>query len=484
MDISQHSLQKLTDLSIHFNDPPPPVEHIYMTNHDVMHASNTSYHSKAMSELDNLNSSRSCHDTNAGLFTEETILAPSFKKEEPPLETGTSSCISALMITNRRKSPLNESASRSAHSSYDGEMRDRSKKFSSHRSSLLEQSKNRSWSNMSHYNSSTARTSLRNSRAASSRNDYLDLQPTKDDRAAVFHLSAANDPYRQCFKYAGRNKRTSAKAAELESLSAHLKNMNMGDDVSRPRDVSRPVNRNEVITEPNSTPPELENPSQIEGKSMLVIRSRRESKVVFSTVEVRQYERILGDNPAVSYGPPLSIGWKHYEDRTICVTVDEYEYYHGTCEDLSDMVLTRYEREVVLFDLGYDEREIAKTIRQNYKLKKNRRQTVNNLPIMSVEQAVESAKKSLSRMILSPVRKQISSKSMYREWKKNKEDGLFPDTSSASTFNSERSILKTGPSSQASGTLFQASQPPDVHPNKDHLPKVSVQPDYQANEKA
>lgn len=48
-----------------------------------------------------------------------------------------------------------------------------------------------------------------------------------------------------------------------------------------------------------------------------------ELSVRFGDVEVRSYEIILGDNPAVSNGPPLTIGWDPF-DLNVC-SLDCYE---------------------------------------------------------------------------------------------------------------------------------------------------------------
>ena len=50
---------------------------------------------------------------------------------------------------------------------------------------------------------------------------------------------------------------------------------------------------------------------------------RGELSVSFSDVEVRSHEIILGDNPAVSKGPPLTIDWDAFKS-TMC-SVDKYE---------------------------------------------------------------------------------------------------------------------------------------------------------------
>lgn len=126
----------------------------------------------------------------------------------------------------------------------------------------------------------------------------------------------------------------------------------------------------------------------------------KRSSVSFSTIEIRSYERVLGDNPSCSHGPAVSIGWQ-YEPDPITVQVDEFEYYRaGDRLDGTALVLGRCEREEMLEELGYARSAIADAVRTNVKVKNNRRQTVHNLPVARLEEAFESAKRKLKRVVL------------------------------------------------------------------------------------
>lgn len=163
-----------------------------------------------------------------------------------------------------------------------------------------------------------------------------------------------------------------------------------------------------------------ENPQELSGRSSSTSSSSARS-VSFSTVEIRQYERVLGDNPSCSSGPSISIGWNYDQDKTVVKKVfdahdqelmdeledafEQQEHEEGPSE-LGDgdrmpskeelrkarekMVIARHEREDILKHLGYSRMEIAAAIRHNVRCKKNRRQTVNNLNLEPVEVALES----------------------------------------------------------------------------------------------
>ena len=56
-----------------------------------------------------------------------------------------------------------------------------------------------------------------------------------------------------------------------------------------------------------------------------MLKGEKKSKgVLLDLVEIREYEMFLGDNPSVSNGPPISLGWS-VESSNI-FTVDMYEH--------------------------------------------------------------------------------------------------------------------------------------------------------------
>lgn len=144
------------------------------------------------------------------------------------------------------------------------------------------------------------------------------------------------------------------------------------------------------------------------------------TKVTFSTLQIRTYETVLGDNPSCTGGPPLSIGWR-YNPEHYDSTVDEYErkqdQLYGGPEirplDI-DLVLHRSEREAILLKMGYTQQDLADAVRRLNKAKSKRRQTVHNLPVMFLEEKAESCRRSVGRLFLTRQR----TRHMYDEWKK------------------------------------------------------------------
>lgn len=129
---------------------------------------------------------------------------------------------------------------------------------------------------------------------------------------------------------------------------------------------------------------------------------RSQNRVQFSEVFVRQYERILDDNPACRFGLSVGIGWRFAEASA--QSVDEWEGSRRRKSTKSQLILSRNKRELLVRSLGYTDTDIAAAMREINKVKSNRRQTVNNLGLQQLEETVESAKRRVKRVLLPQLR--------------------------------------------------------------------------------
>lgn len=92
--------------------------------------------------------------------------------------------------------------------------------------------------------------------------------------------------------------------------------------------------------------------------------------VTFHNVQVREHEMILGDNPSVSCGPPLSITWNSHVSFEY--TVDDYEKAHPTRRNKANMLVPRMVREEWLRNAGYARSDFVEMERVLFKIKKSR----------------------------------------------------------------------------------------------------------------
>jgi len=130
----------------------------------------------------------------------------------------------------------------------------------------------------------------------------------------------------------------------------------------------------------------------------------RRGTITFGQVNIREYERVLGDNPSITSGPPLSIGWR-YSPSTLNMSIDDYEENKGLPRSLSEYIVPENIRVATLKEhAGIPHREIANAVRDIQKTKSQRRKTIMNLSMASTEELVEGAKikvKSILRPSLS-----------------------------------------------------------------------------------
>jgi hypothetical protein len=135
--------------------------------------------------------------------------------------------------------------------------------------------------------------------------------------------------------------------------------------------------------------------------------------VKFHAVHVRYYERILSDNPAVSAGPSVGLGWK-YEQAPKTYHIDEWEDMRVCSRrSLEQLVLPRYERTTMVIELGYSHKQIADVIRKSLRIKHNRKVTFNNLRVQKMEEFMEKMTRRLKKLVTFGFMIQKDKKSKY-----------------------------------------------------------------------
>ena len=147
-----------------------------------------------------------------------------------------------------------------------------------------------------------------------------------------------------------------------------------------------------------------------------VHRGSSRRKVSFDHVELREYRRIAGDNPSVTDGCPLSIGWEY--NCLGKLDVDSYEADRADRKDATQygaQGLSPRVREAILIVIaGVSRAEIARAQTQAYLHKRLRLQTLDQIdrrgPVERIVIMKESAARKLERAkkgIYSPAQEQL-----------------------------------------------------------------------------
>jgi hypothetical protein len=123
---------------------------------------------------------------------------------------------------------------------------------------------------------------------------------------------------------------------------------------------------------------------------------RTSSTVSFQSVNVREYERTLGDNPSCSYGPPVTLDWEYSNEQSI--SLDDYEKYRGMRRNKCTMRLPARTRETMLkINMGFSDEEVQAVEKAIKKVQKSRSMTDVFSPFWRVEHMCGSAKRKMSR---------------------------------------------------------------------------------------
>jgi hypothetical protein len=126
----------------------------------------------------------------------------------------------------------------------------------------------------------------------------------------------------------------------------------------------------------------------------------RRKKVRFHEVEIREFERIPGDNPGVTTGPAISLAWDHHEEASL--DVHEYEKSRPPRRNYREIQMPAATRIKLLKKGGHSPQDINRAKEDVARAKRNRSTSV----AMQEFEKLQIAKESLARK--------------WRRWRKGK----------------------------------------------------------------
>lgn len=121
--------------------------------------------------------------------------------------------------------------------------------------------------------------------------------------------------------------------------------------------------------------------------------------VSFHAIQVREYPMTLGDHPGAKSGPPVTLSWE-YNASHASLSVDEFETYRPPRRSRSQIYIPSIRREEMLnkeFGIGRD--QIRKAKKEVSKIRQQREKTVATLHNAKMEEAMEKARRKITRFV-------------------------------------------------------------------------------------
>ena len=126
-------------------------------------------------------------------------------------------------------------------------------------------------------------------------------------------------------------------------------------------------------------------------------QSPQRQTVSFDQVQIRYFRQTLGDNPSVSYGPPIQLDWKFEEAESL--RIDDYELNRPSCLRKT-LNLNHYHRVNLLQHFCGHSKEELKAAQKTVERAKFKRALSNFLlPVQALEDAAESGLRKTKRLI-------------------------------------------------------------------------------------
>ena len=121
-------------------------------------------------------------------------------------------------------------------------------------------------------------------------------------------------------------------------------------------------------------------------------------QVRFQAVVVRCFDQCIGDNPAVSYGTPISLDWNY--EQMVPIDLESYESSRTVRRTPRQMMMNYYNRRNVLMNrFGFTEEEVVEGEKAASKIRSQRSMTRALLPTACLEDLLTSAGRKAKRKL-------------------------------------------------------------------------------------
>jgi len=116
---------------------------------------------------------------------------------------------------------------------------------------------------------------------------------------------------------------------------------------------------------------------KIQSSSQPLAQNKR--NISWGGLVIRSHDIVLGDNPATTSGPPLTIGWNVATTNTL--SIDDYEKHRPLRRRMSDLIIPRVERERRLMEAGYSRGELRQMQEKLEEIKRSRKKNATAGPL-------------------------------------------------------------------------------------------------------
>ena len=116
-------------------------------------------------------------------------------------------------------------------------------------------------------------------------------------------------------------------------------------------------------------------------------------RVGFDKISFRNYPRIIGDNPAVSSGVPLTFDWDYKENQNEEYDIDYYEENRDLRLPYRELAIPKVVRDSLLQGYGYSYHQIALAFRSTRIAQNQRQQTISSLRYFKLQENLENCRR-------------------------------------------------------------------------------------------